>query len=297
MDNTNKLESYKIEIRSILLPYQKGCYLRDFNRAYIEMIGHTLPFREMGFRTDIEFLYSMPDVVKITPMSRGIYHLMGVADDKSKHIQKMVARQKPAKLRCPPIRSTKPPRYDSLPPRFSRSRRTMTFRFQAYSNEPEMPPITLSKEEPELPKEPKLPEEESKLPEEELKLPPKSSPMEEVIALVQHLKQLAVDDVLCVYKRMYNKNLSLSTYGFSSIEECLYEIPELEIVQKNNVTFVRPRLENQAHLNNNNEKGEIVYINYMLIRTLFYFQIVHINCFFLFNEYPFYFFMIKEFLK
>lgn len=282
MDSTNKLESYKIEIRSILLPYQKGCYLRDFNRAYIEMIGHTLPFREMGFRTDIEFLYSMPDVVKITPLSRGIYHLMGVADDKSKHIQKMVARQKPAKLRCPPIRSTKPPRYDSLPPRFSRSRRTndSSLRFQSYSNEPERPPITLSKEEPELPKETKLSKEESKLSEEEPKLPSKSSPMEEVIALVQHLKQLAVDDVLCVYKRMYNKNLSLSTYGFSSIEECLYEIPELEIVKENNVTFVRPRLENQANLKNNDEKGEIMYINYMLIRTLFYFQILHITFFF-----------------
>lgn len=261
MDDTNKLESYKIEIRSILLPYQKGCYLRDFNRAYMEMIGRTLPFREMGFKTDIEFLYSMPDVVKITPMSRGIYHLMGVADDKSKHIQKMVARQKPSKLKCPPIRSTKPPRYDSLPPRFSRSRRAhdSSLRFQSYSNEPEMPSVTLSKEKPELPKEKsKLPTEEPKLSEEESKLPSKSSPMEEVIALVQHLKQLAVDDVLCVYKRMYNKNLSLSTYGFSTIEECLYEIPELEIVQKDNVAFVRPRLENQADLNKD-EKGECVY--------------------------------------
>lgn len=272
MANTDKLESYKIEIRSILLPYQKGCYLKDFNRAYYELIGRTLPFREMGFRTDIEFLYSMPDVVRITPMSRGIYHLMGVADDKSKHIQKMVARQKPAKLKGPPIRSTKPPRYDSLPPRFSRSRRpldTSSLRFQSFSKEPEMPPISLSKEQP------KLSKEEPKLPEVAAKLPSKPSPMQEVIALVQHLKHLAVDDVLCEYKRMYNKNLSLSTYGFSSIEECLYEIPELEIVQKNNVKFVRPRLENQVTLNNNDEKGRIVYINYISIIIFFYFSNFH----------------------
>ncbi|GFU23978.1 tudor domain-containing protein 5 [Nephila pilipes] len=67
------------------------------------MIGVHLPYKKFGYKSEVEYLKAIPDVVKI--YSKGSEpHLICVPDEKSLHIQKMVSKQKPAKhkIRIPP---------------------------------------------------------------------------------------------------------------------------------------------------------------------------------------------------
>lgn len=231
MTNADKLDDCKKIIRSVLIPFQKGCYLSEFKNTYREFIGKELPFRELGYNTDLDFLYALPDVVRITQV-RNQYHLLGIADDKSQHIQKMVARQKPAKLKAPAPRYVSRTSRYAMPPRFTEVRRPPERPVRIY---PESR-VFSNKRYPDLP----LPKNEVKVPE------PHTSPLEEVISLVKHNNAgIALEDLLIEYQRRYNKTLSLSKYGFSTIKECIETVPELQIVYKNNVSFIIYRLESE----------------------------------------------------
>lgn len=248
MGDSNKLEDCKKEIRSILIPYQKGCYLHEFNKAYRELIGRRLPAQELGFRSELEFLYSLYDVVKISQMRNGEYHLMGIADEKSKHIQKMVQRQKPVKLRPPPPRYSRQNSirtYPNLPPRLSSPKTVQAPNLypKPVPRKPSPPP---RKPSPPPPQRSRVVQNNNIAPE------PKVGPMQKVISLVQNCNKIAVDDLLVEYQRRYRENLSLSLYGFSSIENCIENIPELKVVRRNNVRFI---VLHQEELPNTAEKG------------------------------------------
>lgn len=248
MSSSEKLDNCKKQIRSVLITHQRGCTLQQLNHDFCALIGCKLPAKEFGFKTDIDFLYSMPDVVKIMPRGNN-YYLQGIADEKSQHIKNMVMKQKPSKSKLPPPRIEPSKRYIT-PPRFSEFKRTETrkppkfFNFPHSKVEPKenwLPPTNEGQKVPLLntPKSFSSGNNSSQ---------PKIPPEQEVISLVQSFKQLAIDDLLVEYKRMYSKNLSLSSYGFSAIKDCVDSIPELCIFQKNNVSFVTCRSEYQKNL-------------------------------------------------
>lgn len=106
-----KVAEVKKEIRSVLLTYQEDVNLNEFLKTYRGLTGRSLPSQELGFRADVAFLQSMPDVVDLRIDSAGRYHLKGIADKSSEHIQKLVSKQrKNAKQKNARMKSRQPVR-------------------------------------------------------------------------------------------------------------------------------------------------------------------------------------------
>ncbi|KFQ80478.1 Tudor domain-containing protein 5, partial [Phoenicopterus ruber ruber] len=58
------------------------------------MIGRPLPLRDLGFRSTLELVADMPEVVRVCPYEKGTFILKAIADETTKAIAKLVARQK-----------------------------------------------------------------------------------------------------------------------------------------------------------------------------------------------------------
>ena len=90
---SQKLADLKIELRSLLLPWKRGCNERQLMKDYATHNEGEIPFREMGFNNLLELLSSMPDAAYVDyRRSPAIIH--GVADQNTHHIQKLVMNQK-----------------------------------------------------------------------------------------------------------------------------------------------------------------------------------------------------------
>ncbi|CAF1157879.1 unnamed protein product [Adineta steineri] len=84
----------KTELRSILISSQQGCTEHQLLKDYAEYNSRKeIPFRDMGYKTLLDLLSSMPDVARIdynrTPLT-----IHGVADQSTAHIKKFVMTQK-----------------------------------------------------------------------------------------------------------------------------------------------------------------------------------------------------------
>ncbi|KFP21305.1 Tudor domain-containing protein 5, partial [Egretta garzetta] len=58
------------------------------------MIGKPLPLRDLGFRSVLELVAEMPEVVRVCPYEKGTFVLKAIADETTKAIAKLVARQR-----------------------------------------------------------------------------------------------------------------------------------------------------------------------------------------------------------
>jgi len=84
----------KTELRSILISSQQGCSEQQLLRDYAAYNARKeIPFRDMGYRSLIELLTSMPDVARID-QTRIPVIIHGVADQATVHIKKFVMTQK-----------------------------------------------------------------------------------------------------------------------------------------------------------------------------------------------------------
>ena len=118
-------EETKKQIRALLLSAPKGLSGRDIQNDFKCMMGKTLPFRELGYSTAEDLFRDLPDVVRVTWVD-GEVILRGVSDMTTKHIERLVSRQKvPTKRRGasknrkgPPPRRYPAPRLNrpTLPP-------------------------------------------------------------------------------------------------------------------------------------------------------------------------------------
>lgn len=94
-------DSVKKEIRSVLISVKQGLTLQEFLKQYRSLVGIRLPSRELGYTTDIDFLNSISDVVRVQENRDGSFLLKGIADETTKHIQKLVQKQKCVKKKTP----------------------------------------------------------------------------------------------------------------------------------------------------------------------------------------------------
>jgi hypothetical protein len=75
----------KTELRSILISSQQGCNEQQLMRDYAAYNARKeIPFRDMGYRSLIELLASMPDVARID-QTRLPLIIHGVADQNTVH--------------------------------------------------------------------------------------------------------------------------------------------------------------------------------------------------------------------
>ncbi|NXN13478.1 TDRD5 protein, partial [Indicator maculatus] len=87
-------EVLKKEVRSLLIAAKRGLTPAELEEEYLTMIGKPLPVRDLGFQSTLELVADMPDVVRICPSEKGISVLKAIADETTKKIAKLVARQR-----------------------------------------------------------------------------------------------------------------------------------------------------------------------------------------------------------
>ncbi|KFM68480.1 Tudor domain-containing protein 5, partial [Stegodyphus mimosarum] len=216
------LETVRKEIRSMLLTFQKGCSLTEFNRVYKDMLGCRLPFRDFSFQSDVEFLKSMPDVVSLRPDRSGDYLLKGIADEKSQHIQNLVCKQKPSKQKAP-----------SRSRVISNSKLTSNFKTSAVSSS-SLSSTVISK-----------PSSNSR---RTFSVPPRFNSlkkytgkecMQEAVELVLSFPDgLRLSDFMCYFEKLYAKKFPFRSLGYATLDKCLESIPDLILEPIDNDTLI-----------------------------------------------------------
>ncbi|XP_042899812.1 tudor domain-containing protein 5 isoform X2 [Parasteatoda tepidariorum] len=117
-----RLAIVKKEIRSVIITYPKGVSLNGFLKAYHQLVGIRLPSREFGFTSDVDFLYSLTDIVKIQTDRNGDILLNCIVDESTEHIQKLVGKQRVVKTKTKNGSGR-----DSLPKAFNHSSKIKPF--------------------------------------------------------------------------------------------------------------------------------------------------------------------------
>ncbi|XP_019386471.1 PREDICTED: tudor domain-containing protein 5 isoform X2 [Crocodylus porosus] len=82
------------EVRSLLMAVKEGLTPAQLEQEYLLMMGKPLPLRSLGFRSPMELVLDMPDVVSICPYRHGNVVLKAIADEDTVRIANLVARQK-----------------------------------------------------------------------------------------------------------------------------------------------------------------------------------------------------------
>ncbi|NXG65918.1 TDRD5 protein, partial [Hemiprocne comata] len=93
------MEVVKKEVRSLLMAAKEGLTPAELECDYMAMIGKPLPLRDLGFRSTLELVANMPEVVRVCPYEKGTFILRAIADESTKTIAQLVAKQKCAKAR------------------------------------------------------------------------------------------------------------------------------------------------------------------------------------------------------
>ncbi|NXR14898.1 TDRD5 protein, partial [Semnornis frantzii] len=93
------LEVLKKEIRSLLIAAKEGLTPAELEQEYLAMVGKPLPLSNLGFQSTLELVADMPDAVRICPSEKGTSVLKAVADETTKTIAKLVARQRNGRAR------------------------------------------------------------------------------------------------------------------------------------------------------------------------------------------------------
>ncbi|XP_074007865.1 tudor domain-containing protein 5 [Numenius arquata] len=88
------MEVLKKEVRSLLMASKEGLTPKQLEQEYMATIGNPLPLCDLGFQSTLELVADMPDVVRVCSYENGTLILKAIADETTKAIAKLVARQK-----------------------------------------------------------------------------------------------------------------------------------------------------------------------------------------------------------
>ncbi|XP_059136579.1 tudor domain-containing protein 5 isoform X1 [Peromyscus eremicus] len=82
------------EIRSLLISTKDGLTPQQLEKEYLLMVGNHLPLRILGYRSTMELVLDMPDVVSVCPCGDGTIILKAIPDESTKGIASLVAKQR-----------------------------------------------------------------------------------------------------------------------------------------------------------------------------------------------------------
>jgi len=71
------MEMLKKEVRSLLMAAKEGLTPVQLEQEYKAMIGKPLPVRDLGYRSTLELVADMPEVVRVCPYEKGTFVLKG----------------------------------------------------------------------------------------------------------------------------------------------------------------------------------------------------------------------------
>ncbi|XP_020141059.2 tudor domain-containing protein 5 isoform X1 [Microcebus murinus] len=87
-------ECLRKEIRSLLISTKDGLTPQQLEKEYLLMVGSHLPLRVLGYRSTMELVLDMPDVVSVCPCVDGTVILKAIPDESTKGIASLVAKQR-----------------------------------------------------------------------------------------------------------------------------------------------------------------------------------------------------------
>ncbi|XP_032718495.1 tudor domain-containing protein 5 [Lontra canadensis] len=87
-------ECLRKEIRSLLISAKDGLTPQQLEKEYLLMVGSHLPLRVLGYRSTMELVLDMPDVVTVCPCGDGTVILKAIPDESTKGIASLVAKQR-----------------------------------------------------------------------------------------------------------------------------------------------------------------------------------------------------------
>ncbi|XP_059998145.1 tudor domain-containing protein 5 isoform X2 [Lagenorhynchus albirostris] len=87
-------ECLRKEIRSLLISTKDGLTPEQLEKEYLFMVGNRLPLRNLGYRSTMELVLGMPDVVSVYPCGDGTVILKAIPDESTKGIASLVAKQR-----------------------------------------------------------------------------------------------------------------------------------------------------------------------------------------------------------
>ncbi|KAM4022508.1 tudor domain-containing protein 5 isoform 2-T4 [Anomaloglossus baeobatrachus] len=99
MDKDRVLQTLKKDVRSLLTASKFGLSIRELEHDYRSMIGSPLPLRSLDYRSTMELLLDMPDVVNMRTNVDGSVVLSAVVNEETKCIADMVSKQKTSSKR------------------------------------------------------------------------------------------------------------------------------------------------------------------------------------------------------
>ncbi|XP_062962478.1 tudor domain-containing protein 5 isoform X2 [Cynocephalus volans] len=87
-------ECLRKEIRSLLISTKDGLTSQQLEKEYLLMVGNHLPLRILGYRSTMELVLDMPDVVSVCHCRDGTTILKAIPDESTKGIASLVAKQR-----------------------------------------------------------------------------------------------------------------------------------------------------------------------------------------------------------